>query len=265
MIFYFSCTGNTRWAAETIAAAIGEKMANMADEKHHFRLESDERIGFCFPVHGWRPPKLVLDFISRLVIDSDETEKVNHFCWALCTAGDDIGLTMEYLNRALSYIGWNAESFYSLIMPESYVGLPFMDVDNPEKESNKKRKAEQLLETYISEIRRRQRGSIKIHKGHWPTINSRILGKLFLKFLVTDKPFHVSENCIKCGRCADFCPVKNIRGGRGNIPKWLHNGRCLSCFACYHHCPVHAIRYGRRTDGKGQYFYGSKNNDHKDC
>lgn len=136
MIFYFSCTGNTRWAAEMLATELREELVDMAhDSRDSYHLEEDERIGFCFPVHGWRPPVLVRRFIDKLVIENAD----GHFCWALCTAGDDIGQSMEYLNDDLKRNGLQAQSLFSLIMPESYVGLPFMDVDKPEKEMAKRK------------------------------------------------------------------------------------------------------------------------------
>ena len=77
-------------------------MADQTSSDTTFSLEENERIGFCFPVHGWRPPKLVRAFIQGLKL---QPAAGSHYCWALCTAGDDIGITMEYLNRDLSAIG----------------------------------------------------------------------------------------------------------------------------------------------------------------
>ena len=55
MIFYFSGTGNTRWAAEQLAAATQERLLFIPDELNtpcEYTLADDERIGFCFPIHG---------------------------------------------------------------------------------------------------------------------------------------------------------------------------------------------------------------------
>ena len=163
---------------------------------------------------------------------------------------------VEYLAKDLKTIGISIDSMFSIIMPETYVGLPLMDVDKPEKELEKKETAKKMLSSYTKIIKGHERGVIKTYKGHWPRTNSHLLGSVFVKWLVTDKPFWVKEDrCVKCGRCADVCPVGDIKGGGGMMPEWKHNDKCLTCFNCYHHCPTHAIEYGKRTKNKGQYYF----------
>jgi len=255
MIFYFSGTGNTRWAANKLAEATEEKLVNIAeciDKDCVFSLNVGERLGFCFPVHGWRPPMIVRNFIKKFTIRN----AAEHYCYAVCTAGDDIGETIKILRNDLKIKGIQLCSAFSLIMPESYVGLPFMDVDSPEKEMRKKDKAAADLRRYSKIIINRQEGVEELVTGNWPKINSQLLGGFFTNYLITDKPFHVAENkCIKCGKCADSCPINNILCQKGSFPVWRRNGSCLACFACYHHCPTHAIEYGDRTKHKGQYYF----------
>lgn len=254
MILYFSATGNTRWAAEYISEAIGERLVNMADidVSEPLELSDGERVGFCFPVHGWRPPMLVRRFIASMRF----TNFHDNYVWALCSAGDDIGQTMEIFTKDLSARGIALHSRFSIIMPESYVGLPFMDVDKPEKEYAKKKTAKIMLEEYVRDIAKRERGITRTYKGKWPRTNSYVLGEIFVGMLITDSPFRVTEDkCLRCGTCASVCPVNDIEGGKDMMPRWKHNGQCLTCFNCYHHCPTHAIEYGRRTKNKGQYYY----------
>lgn len=260
MIFYFSGTGNTAWAARTIGQALGDRLIDMAKEPagQTYTLDEGERVGFCFPVHGWRPPLLVRRFVGRLRF----VGAVGHYCYALCTAGDTVGEAMKLFVSDLKAIGLKAASTFSLLMPESYVGLPFMDVDTPQKEKEKKLQAAICLQQYIETIRERRPDVHQLTIGRWPRINSRIIGEVFVRWLIRDTPFHVVEQrCSRCGLCAKLCPVGDIEGGPGQCPTWKHNGRCLTCFACYHHCPGHAIEFGRQTRKKGQYFYQRNNGD----
>ena len=85
---------------------------------------------------------------------------------------------------------------------------------------------------------------------------TKIIGGFFEHVLITDKRFHVEKDkCVKCGICANVCPVGDIKGGKGKTPEWLHHKDCLTCFCCYHHCPHHAIEFGHQTQKKGQYYY----------
>ena len=254
MIFYFSGTGNTEWAAREMSAALGEELRpipRLDPEKEVFTLRPDETIGFCFPVHAWRPPAIVREFIRKCRFSQPE----GHFCWILCTAGDDIGETIDIAQRDLATTGLHADCVFSLIMPESYVGLPGMDVDTAEVAEKKKARAAERIEGYIRHVKQRDKGYSALDLSRWPRINSRLLGSLFNRFLVKDSPFVVDkERCKKCGKCVSACPVDNIILDGERHPQWLHNNRCTTCFACYHHCPAHAIEWGKMTRHKGQYY-----------
>ena len=286
MIFYFSGTGNTKWAASKLAAATREDLISIApymradDSSHNlaepFILKENERLGFVFPVHGWRVPKLVREFISKMKIQREPSDattenkakaedclKNRPFAYCVCTAGDSIGLTIENLNEVISQnpslqaLGiTEVSSSYSLIMPESYIGLPFMDVDPKEREIRKKENAAQELAVVCEEIFDRKEGISRLVKGPIPWFFTKVVGGFFENVLITDKRFHVEKDrCVKCGICANVCPVGDIKGGHGEYPVWLHHKDCLTCFTCYHHCPHHAIEFGNQTQKKGQYYF----------
>ena len=303
MIFYFSGTGNTKWAASKLASATHEDLISIApymraDDSSHtlaepFILKENERLGFVFPVHGWRVPKLVREFIGKMKVQRAESDAAGSqtlsdisgnsasadasgisasagnsagslpFAFCVCTAGDSIGLTIENLNEVISQnpslqaLGiTKVSSSYSLIMPESYVGLPFMDVDPKEKEIRKKSKSAQELAVICEEIFDRKEGVNRLVKGPIPWFFTKVVGGFFDNVLITDKRFHVEKDkCVKCGICANVCPVGDIKGGHGEYPEWLHHKDCLTCFTCYHHCPHHAIEFGNQTQKKGQYYF----------
>ena len=312
MIFYFSGTGNTKWAASKLASATHEDLISItpymrADDSSHtlaepFILKENERLGFVFPVHGWRVPKLVREFIGKMKVQRAESDAAGSqtlsdisgnsasadasgisasadasgisasagnsagslpFAFCVCTAGDSIGLTIENLNEVISQnpslqaLGiTKVSSSYSLIMPESYVGLPFMDVDTKEKEIWKKSKSAQELAVICEEIFDRKEGVNRLVKGPIPWFFTKVVGGFFENVLITDKRFHVEKDkCVKCGICANVCPVGDIKGGHGEYPEWLHHKDCLTCFTCYHHCPHHAIEFGKQTQKKGQYYF----------
>ena len=272
MIFYFSGTGNSKWAAKTLALETGDTLVSIPEVINSdcsFRIEKDEHVGFIFPIHGWRVPSIVKEFITKLTIKTlgEDTSHVKHYCFCLVTAGDTIGKAMERFQQQLKSVTVNdalsLKAVCSLIMPESYVGLPGMDVDTKEKELEKKELASKRLKEFSKILIQRPHkdsnqiwGWNQLIRGPIPSFFSGPVGGFFERFLITDKPFHVdNRRCVKCGICANVCPVSDIKGGLGYEPEWLHNGKCLTCFSCYHHCPHHAIEFGKRTQKKGQYFY----------
>ena len=111
MIFYFSGTGNTRFVAQQIAEDIGEELLFIPDlirkEQYKFEVKEGETVGFCFPTHGWQPPRIVREFISRLKLKAS-------YCWALTTCGDNMGETMTILNKELAAIGLKASTMFSV-------------------------------------------------------------------------------------------------------------------------------------------------------
>lgn len=265
MIFYFTGTGNTRWVAKEIAEAIGEELLSIPqlikEQRYQFELQEKERIGFCFPTHGWQPPRIVREFISRLVLKGYHS----HFCWALTTCGDNMGEAMTIFNKELAKnealhaedgSPLQAESVFSVIMPESYVCLPFMKTDPIDKERRKIEHARQQLQHITSIIKDSERGIVELEKGATPRLYSYVIGAYFNQKMVTDKKFTVDEDvCTRCGKCSKVCPVDNIAG---TPPTWLHNGQCTCCLACYHYCPVHAINYGSITRKREQYYFNRR-------
>ena len=46
------------------------------------------------------------------------------------------------------------------------------------------------------------------------------------------------NRCIRCGKCASLCPMKNISLKSGNA---VAGGKCTMCYRCVSFCPMQAI------------------------
>ena len=275
MIIYLSCTGNTRWAAETLASVTNDKAVSIfeASEKGgNIHLKEGERLGFCLPVHGWRVQPFVRSFIEKMTITmannsqgaTPESSLKRIYTYFLLTAGDSCGEYAEQLENLLVSKGLKVDTCCSIIMPESYVALPGFDVDPDLREAEKKMNANGVIQRFSEILVDHRSVRMPIEKGAFPRLYSRVFGKVFYSSLVTDKRFKVDkEKCNGCGRCVKACPVDNLtlEGKDGkNHPAWEHNGKCLTGLACYHYCPSHAINYWAFTKGKGQYYFSHNRN-----
>ena len=50
--------------------------------------------------------------------------------------------------------------------------------------------------------------------------------------------FKINDDCIKCGACADNCPVSCITEGDDKFE--INADECIECGACADACPVAA-------------------------
>ena len=251
MIFYFSGTGNTKWMAQQLAQATGEQLLYIPDElrkgKLQYTLQEGERLGFCFPTHGWQPPRIVRTFIRNASFILPPSSYV----YAATTCGDNMGHAMRILDKELGKKGMKTDARFAVVMPESNVCFSFLHLDTPEREQQKIEAAKGKVAKICEIIKNRQRGIEDLVKGAIPFTYTYVLGGYYNKHLITDKHFWVDEEaCIQCGLCAKLCPVDDIEG---LPPHWKHDRSCTNCLACYHHCPQHAIHWG--TMQRGQYFF----------
>jgi len=201
--------------------------------------------GFVFPVYGWRIPKVMRT--KKYAIEGD-------FVWAVMTCGDDAGYTERTLEKL---IGRKLDAVYSVVMPDTYLGLPGFRLDTTDETARKLEAAKEECAKIREQLLKHTRETI-VRRGALPWFKTKVIGGIFDRFLVTDRYYRVdAEKCVKCWRCVAECPVGAIEATEEGLPRWKVDGSCTMCFRCYHHCIGDAIEYGKFTKGKGRLF--SKN------
>lgn len=235
MIFYFSGTGNSRWAARQIAALTGDKALDIASLKEAPSLKEEKQVGFVFPVYAWGAPEPVTEFVQRL-------EKTGAFVFAVCTCGSEAGHALKKLAEI-----YPLSSGYSLVMPNNYiVGADVDDEDTARQKIGTAQKEIQLLSREVLE----KKPVWRVKEGSFPALKSGMVNYGFSRFARSTKPFYAKENCTGCGLCAQNCPAKTISLAKGR-PVW--GEKCYQCMRCLHECPVQAIQYGKSTEKRGRY------------
>lgn len=258
MIYYFSGTHNSRYAAMRLGSMCGEEVRfipSVDPYTEKFNTDSHKSVGFVFPVYSWGVPPIVVEFIRHLPESIiGRIKKRDAYVWCVATCGDETGMAVEMLRRELGKRGIDLSGAWSLIMPNVYVLLPGFGVDTKDVEERKLRDAVGRIE----EIAAKVKGCEKIedvHLGPFPRLKTTLIYPLFKKWGVDTKKWHFTDACIGCGKCANACPVGNIAMADGH-PRW--GSDCTSCCACYHICPTHSAQYGNVTKKMGQYFFKSK-------
>lgn len=249
MIFYFTGTGNSLYAANSIAESQGDRLISIAKEMeqnkdlYDFELKENELVGFVYPVYAWAPPKMVLEFIRKLKITGDP------YIFSLCTCGDEEGQTTKVLRKALASKGLPLDSAFGLRMPNNYI-LGF-DIDSKAVETEKLETAEKKLIEINQIIKKRQKSIDLTIPGSFPAMKTAIVNPMFNRFALNTKKFYADDKCTGCGICEKICPVHTIQvDGK---PVWGKN--CTQCLGCINRCPVHAIQSGKGTASKGRYYY----------
>ncbi|MDD2594753.1 MAG: EFR1 family ferrodoxin [Bacteroidales bacterium] len=246
MIFYFSGCGNSRWIAEELAVATGDKPIFIPDVKDNgFNVEG-ETLGFVFPIYSWAAPQLVEDFVLKMTWTGTP-----EYVWFACTCGDNMGRAFERFQKTLSKVGLILDSGFYFQMPETYLCMAGFRLDSEEGARKKIEAARAKLPVVIAAVRARKKGVKDVIAGLFPFTKTYLIRPGFVKN-VSDKKYHSTKECTGCGLCARVCPLHNIEMVDGK-PQWT--GHCTQCMACYHHCPTNAIQFGTTTLGKGQYYF----------
>lgn len=242
MIYYFSGTGNSKHAAEVIAAANGDKTVNIVDaiNQNIYGTSNDEITGFVFPVYFWGLPEIIKRFASMPEVKNN----LGKYVFCVITCGADTGTADKMLAKKL---GRSLDYSFSLKMPDNYVVM----YDPCEKEKAQKflRHADKELETVCKDIKNREKARKGSTQGN---LKSAFVSLLYNPFRKTKK-FYADNKCISCGLCAKNCPDNAIEMQNGK-PVWIKS-KCQHCTACINCCPKEAIQYGKATEGRRRYNY----------
>ena len=99
MIFYFTGTGNSLYAAKALAND-GEEVISMVEAARnrvfHYVLKEDEALGFVFPVYFYTVSDPVLEFVRNLTVENAG------FVYAVIPCGANIGSAGALLKSELA-------------------------------------------------------------------------------------------------------------------------------------------------------------------
>jgi NAD-dependent dihydropyrimidine dehydrogenase PreA subunit/flavodoxin len=242
MIFYFSATGNSQYAAERIAAATGDTACSITESPQSTGRE--DQFGFVTPTYAWELPSLCRDFLRH----GDFKAAPDAYVFVLSTYGTTPGASGAEARHLLAKRGVHTDALFSLKMPDTWT--PFFDLNDKAKNAAVNAKADEALDTIIQQIQNQKHGNFQSRRMPRAI---RLVSHPYYQNMRQTCHFRVEDSCIGCGLCAKSCPTQAIVMRKGR-PVWTKT-RCAMCLRCLHRCPAFAIQYGFRTKGHGQYVH----------
>ena len=244
MIYYFTGTGNSEFAARRIAAKTGYECMAVYEAVRDgvpFAPKKNETCVFVTPTHCWRIPRIVSDWML-----SGKRAQGCRAYFAM-TCGSDIGAAVRWNKKLCEELGFEYMGTAEVVMPENYVAM--FSVPGEDEAKAIVRAALPVIDAAAESINKGEKLKDKSF-GIAAAIKSGITNDGFHAFAVKDKSFTVSDACVSCGKCASVCITHNITLKDGK-PVW--GGNCIHCMRCICDCPKAAIEYGKASTGKPRY------------
>lgn len=243
--FYFSGTGNTKWAVETFNAIIGEKGhqaamvsidlgENLTDEQIITIVQDSDGIGLANPIYGGGIPPIMSDFISRLVTILKPLQ-IKKKTFVINTFGYVNAFGPKEMGKLLAGSG---------LVITAYVNIQLCNNVNManavDREMLNKRMVKGQAELTL--LADRLLAGRKMIKGHGPQL---IIGAMIRKKVPDAIGRHYqtmgvnAETCTQCMDCVNHCPTQSINFEEGQGFTFLPG--CTACMRCYNFCPTGSI------------------------
>lgn len=235
LFLYFSGTGNTKYCMEYLAKEWDKDavVCSLEEPQAVDLLRKEQEIVFGYPVYYSSLPKIVQDFVSGRS-GLWKGKKVFLVATMAAFSGDGTGVAARMLQK----YGARIIGGLHLKMPDCILDVKAL------------KKSETQNKQMVEQTRRKMSQTVsKIKMGTYPQEGlskwSRIAG-LFGQRLYfggktksyTDKLKIDASKCIKCGKCASLCPMKNIMIKDGQV---CTQGKCTMCYRCISNCPAEAV------------------------
>ena len=243
--FFFSGTGNTRWAVETFNAIISEKGHQAAmvsidcgekltDERILEMVREADCIGLAHPIYGGGMPPIMSAFIDRLV-RLLQPEKLDRKTFVINTFGYVNAFGPNEMRKQLADSG---------LVLSGYVNIQLCNNVNTARPVDRELLHKRMAkgEAELTRLADRLLAGRRRIKGHGPQL---LLGAMIRKKVPDAIARHYqtlgvhAETCTRCMVCVDNCPTGSIRFDEAAGFTFLPG--CTACMRCYNGCPTGSI------------------------
>ena len=243
MIFYFTATGNSLYAARQIGG--DDELVSIAQElRKTDRHYADDVIGIVVPLYEFDLPSVVEKFIAGSTFDAD-------YFFIVSTYGMHNGGIAERVSARLEAAGRHVDYYNTVIMVDN--ALQVFDMAEQMRIDPEKKVDEQLAAVRADiEARRRYiqpatQEEVDFYEGYMANPAFDLHPRL-------DNPlYRLTDACIGCGTCSRVCPMRSITMVDGK-PTWDYT-TCAGCYACVQACPKAAIRFAKYKEPNPEVHY----------
>lgn len=245
-IYFFSGTGNARFAAEELArnfqtSDLNCGVINIAERIDEVQNPAEnELVGFCYPTHGFNAPPVMLKFISRFPKGRAKVFLLNTRAgmklYKLHTPGLG-GIALWLPALILWFKGYRIIGYRPLDMPSNWISI------HPGIREKVILSIKAHCTQTLKKFSERIVAGRKVFAGFvWLPIDLLVfpiaIGYYFYGRFGLSKTFYVNYKCNNCNLCIEKCPVGAIKTVDGR-PFWTY--KCESCMQCMNICPHRAI------------------------
>ena len=263
VIFYFSGTGNTWWAASRLQKEL-ESLGNAVEmyslENPEMRdtgfaagkIAAADRVIIGYPVYGSDLPENMKTFVANL----PEVTDGKGFS-AFCTQAKFSGDANVFFKPEMEAKGYKFRQSFQLDITTNFnVAMFPFSFSRPARG----KKLEKIKAKAAAKIKK-MAGFIAEDREYFEGYRfyQQLLGKLQRSMFrknekkLPDKFQFLPGRCKKCGRCASECPAANLDFESGDPPKLTWGDHCMLCFRCYNFCPGLAINFGGKVTNPEKY------------
>ncbi len=237
LLVYYTGTYNTRYLSDELQAGL-EAHGHAVDrveitcDTQPVSTEGYDMVGFSYPIYGFNAPLPFEKYVKKMTFPKGQKffiYKNSGETLAMNNASSRILLRLMKKRKGI-FCGE-----YHFVMPYN-IHFPF------ERQFVREilQKDKKLLRILIDDL---EHGRVKEVKSKWIyNFAAFFVGIVKIAGNVNSFFYRVDmKDCVKCMKCVNACPQKNIRFEKGKI-KFAHH--CDMCMRCSFFCPTNAISIG---------------------
>ncbi|MCR4779146.1 MAG: EFR1 family ferrodoxin [Lachnospiraceae bacterium] len=228
MIFYFTATGNSLYAARQLDSELISIPKEMAKKDRHYKAD---KIGIVCPLFEFEMPPLIKEFIRDSVFETD-------YFYIVVTYGCHHGGVAIRTQEFLSSIGKPADYINTVIMHDNAIIVFDMDQQRSIEE-------EKQVDKHLSEIKADIDSRKKMVQE--PSKEELDFYNGFMRWTAENGPMYtfplykVTDKCVGCGTCVNICPKGAVSLKEGKPV--FDDLKCMNCMACIQACPTKALQF----------------------